>query len=291
MGERVNVNITNVSRWFWEENPQEEWSLRDFPCLALPWHSALFRYELPKFLNNQGNANYIPKQAAGIPLAVHSIQEELSPDEQTTDVIRNDWAGELVSAYWNMPVKRGYAQTGLETQLREAEERPCRFVILHHLILKDTPIMSCTGYLDERGRNIGNLGAVPINMDFAPPEAKTDLSLFYPVFMAISLLHCKNVELIDEPISRQVRRQKERKGGIFYKTLVIEPFKKQAKNEAAEHRESEIHRALHICRGHFATYTEENPLFGRHVGTFWKPMHARGNKKHGEIKKDYKVKT
>jgi len=38
------------------------------------------------------------------------------------------------------------------------------------------------------------------------------------------------------------------------------------------------------------TYTTEKPLFGKYVGNVWCPPHARGNKKMGVIKKDYKIK-
>ena len=47
---------------------------------------------------------------------------------------------------------------------------------------------------------------------------------------------------------------------------------------------------LHLCRGHFKTYTEENPLFGRIVGRIWWQPHIRGNKDQGLILKDYHVK-
>ena len=50
-----------------------------------------------------------------------------------------------------------------------------------------------------------------------------------------------------------------------------------------------IKKALHICRGHFVTYTPKHPLFGKYVGTFWKPDHVRGNAKNGIVLKDYKV--
>jgi len=49
-----------------------------------------------------------------------------------------------------------------------------------------------------------------------------------------------------------------------------------------------IPRALHICRGHFATYTER-PLFGKYRGTFWVPMHVRGAVEAGRTTKDYTV--
>ena len=50
-----------------------------------------------------------------------------------------------------------------------------------------------------------------------------------------------------------------------------------------------LRKALHICRGHFATYTENNPLFGKLKGTFWKPAHVRGSIEDGIVDKDYRV--
>jgi hypothetical protein len=48
-------------------------------------------------------------------------------------------------------------------------------------------------------------------------------------------------------------------------------------------------KRYHICRGHFATYTEERKLFGKYVGRYWIPSHARGNIENGSIEKDYVV--
>ena len=45
----------------------------------------------------------------------------------------------------------------------------------------------------------------------------------------------------------------------------------------------------HYCRGHFATYTEEKPLFGKYSGKFWIPAHVRGSVKNGAVVKDYCV--
>lgn len=115
-------------------------------------------------------------------------------------------------------------------------------------------------------------------------------SLFYVFWFAVQLTHCKNVELIDQPLTRQQRRMKERKGGIFYKVLAIEPFKRQVRRETAVSGDGDIKRALHICRGHFVTYTEDKPLFGKYAGTFWKPMHIRGQRSAGVVVKDYEVK-
>jgi hypothetical protein len=115
------------------------------------------------------------------------------------------------------------------------------------------------------------------------------LSQFSITWVTFALMHVKNIELIDQPISRQVRRRKERKGEPFYKVLSLEPFKKQVRNEARETGQTEMQRALHLCRGHFVTYSEERPLFGKYSGTYWKPAHMRGSANNGEVVKDYKI--
>ena len=48
-------------------------------------------------------------------------------------------------------------------------------------------------------------------------------------------------------------------------------------------------RALHLCRGHFKTYTEDAPLLGKHTGTFWWQPSVRGKKENGTITKDYAI--
>lgn len=48
---------------------------------------------------------------------------------------------------------------------------------------------------------------------------------------------------------------------------------------------------FHLCRGHFATYTAEKPMFGnpKLVGRYWHPPHMKGKKENGEIVKDYAI--
>lgn len=111
------------------------------------------------------------------------------------------------------------------------------------------------------------------------------------IAMASAFMSCKNVQLVENQAPRYERRQRERKKKPpltkFY-TLNIEPMKKILRTEGRS-EEVGLKKALHICRGHFAHYTPDKPLFGKIAGCFWIPAHVRGSKESGEIKKDYKV--
>jgi hypothetical protein len=114
---------------------------------------------------------------------------------------------------------------------------------------------------------------------------------------ACALLHCQNVRLTEAGgywPSRQMRNRAAAKGipapPRFY-TLVIDPAKPRTPDVAAAGTSAErTERALHICRGHFATYSEDRKLFGKYTGTFWIPAHVRGTAEVGLVGKDYAVK-
>ena len=109
---------------------------------------------------------------------------------------------------------------------------------------------------------------------------------------AICFAHCKGAELKEHHPSRQVRRAAERKGEPIYthKTIDIGPATRVLSTEG-NIKQNGLGKALHICRGHFAHYTAEKPLFGKYVGTVYKPMHLRGKADNGVVDKDYRVLT
>ncbi|WP_406698539.1 hypothetical protein V5E97_06620 [Singulisphaera sp. Ch08] len=116
-------------------------------------------------------------------------------------------------------------------------------------------------------------------------------SIFAIASMAINFLHCKNVSSseIDPNISvGRERRKAGLKPFLRYHTININPMKEVLRTEGNIEANG-LNKALHICRGHFATYTDEKPLFGRFTGTIWKPSHVRGSAKQGVVVSDYKV--
>lgn len=115
--------------------------------------------------------------------------------------------------------------------------------------------------------------------------------LIVVVLAAVSFLNCSNTQqvLVKRPLrDRKFGSTKGPKPLLTYRLLHVGQAGKVTKGERLLTREDEG-TALHICRGHFRTYTEERPLFGRVVGTFWVPAHARGDARHGIAKRDYSV--
>lgn len=112
-----------------------------------------------------------------------------------------------------------------------------------------------------------------------------------PALLAISFMHCKNVVATENKPDAKLQKARQKRGQkplLRYRTLNIEPMAKILKRDGKSD-ETGLKKALHICRGHFSTYTTERPLFGKVSGTFWVPSHIRGSKSEGEIIKDYSV--
>ncbi|HEX2274928.1 MAG TPA: hypothetical protein VHG90_13730 [Acidimicrobiales bacterium] len=112
-----------------------------------------------------------------------------------------------------------------------------------------------------------------------------------PVLFAISLMHCRNVTLRTVEPAQSLSRKAQRRSGhplLRYQVLEISPMRRILETEGAAMTKGLGH-ALHICRGHFKTYTRKAPLFGKHVGRYWWSDVARGTPARGVVTSDYRV--
>lgn len=118
------------------------------------------------------------------------------------------------------------------------------------------------------------------------------VTFFAVPMMTMCFLNCKNVAVVDSSPSAALQKAFIRRHGrpmLKFKTLEIEPMKRVLSSEGKIETNG-LKKALHICRGHFATY-DEKPLFGKVKGTFWVPQHVKGSATQGTIVKDYSVKA
>jgi hypothetical protein len=142
-------------------------------------------------------------------------------------------------------------------------------------------------------------GAKIAKMEPAPPpqlahhDTEAMLGYVLPVLFALSLMHCRNVEIRtvdpDAEASRAHRRRHHHRL-VRYQVLDIEPMRRILNQAGAtDPQAGGLRRALTICRGHFKTFTPDAPLFGKHTGQFWWAPHVRGNPDAGIVVNDYRV--
>lgn len=106
---------------------------------------------------------------------------------------------------------------------------------------------------------------------------------------AVQFANCRNVERIEVLPMRQQRRAAERKGEPINSHYVLAIDANTQRKAYPKGDRVSMNKRLHVCRGHFATYTEDAPLFGKLTGRFWVPAHVRGTTDHGVVGKDYAV--
>jgi hypothetical protein len=113
----------------------------------------------------------------------------------------------------------------------------------------------------------------------------------YATLLTMSFMHCKNVDLVDhEPPEKLSKNHRRRTGRplVSYKTLDIDPMRKVLSRDG--HAETDgLASALHICRGHFKTFTPDAPLFGKLTGSYWWADHVRGDVAQGAVEKQYRL--
>lgn len=160
------------------------------------------------------------------------------------------------------------------------------------------PVMGvCYAVFDDNGMLADWQKMTPDIVGQFPKELQEawDDALVDAVHLALTsfmFCHCKNIDLVERLPKRHEQREAKRRGEpiLKYHEIVIDPKRSHATNETSANKATEPSVAFHLVRGHFAHYTEEKPLFGKYVGTYWVPAHARGSRKFGEVNSTYTVK-
>ena len=151
--------------------------------------------------------------------------------------------------------------------------------------------------VNESGRIISGpytiMGGSTDGFQHTPNDiASTYDLILIPALLALSFMHCSNVTVQPhdpDPIINRLRKKNGKKPFIRYHTINIEPMRKVLRDEGGADTHG-LKKALHICRGHFATYTTS--FLGRTLDkplTIWKPAHVRGSAKEGIVLSDYNV--
>lgn len=276
--EKAEVFVAdNVASWFRQQREGRIDPGRDFPCIVPPFEFTWIEWADP--WNNGVDR-----------VGVLFVTQDFGGDddggtERIADMFRRATANKIVLGT-DRPVSPG---------------EPVRWIVYALPVVRSIgtgpvgPIKLWCGALTPHGAVADAVDGGLLNFSLyaegtEPRAAKAFAQLMTEGFLTLSFLNCKNVVTEERLPNRQERRAAERRGQQItrYKTLRIEPMKRVLADEGGIATNG-LKRALHICRGHFAHYTDEKPLFGKYAGQFWVPAHVRGTAEIGAIAKDYVV--
>lgn len=275
------MEISNVARWIWVDSAKEYYDYsKDFPTLISPWPYAWLEYVSPGFMNIKGELKELPKVKVGVSVqrspadlgtALALLAEMKRSNPNVNEEAFSKSVASWIDAKW-LQIFTTYAKV-------YNANKPHKMM---QILISG---------VDASGKFVGKPVHLMGDANTTEEDVEKSSTLLIPVLMALSLCHCKNVEIIEQHPDAKINKKRARRGKepkITYKTLVIDGAKKLLREEGGSETNG-LAKALHICRGHFATYSEDKPLFGKHTGTFWKPMHTRGSAKHGVAAKDYRI--
>lgn len=271
---RVESLVVDEVAEFYKQHDQDFWDIKvDFPK-CIPFSQMVFvEWKEPEFMMLLGERvrNALPGWMRGVMIETFDLQLCKNANEfRETYGISNESDVRWASALQSYTFARG--------QVTMFGGRVVVWFSSHGVPIEAYTVLP--GYSRQSEEFIGySTGASFADMLHIP-------------LLAFSFSHCKNIARpvdASEELNPSLKwMQRQRAPRVKYRVLNIEPMRHTLRTEGDIERNG-IKKALHICRGHFATYTEDKPLFGHTVGTVWKPGHVRGDIKQGAVVKDYSV--
>jgi hypothetical protein len=267
-GDLPVIKIDNVAEYYYSGTDQEYWDLREhFPNLAPPFELAWYEFRMPKKICSKE-------------CGVTAIEEVMPHGRVGVLMFGSDRANVKGQ---DIPENMRWAVT-------------CEIFIDygHSGGGINGPHGTIFLAIDAEGRLI----QTPFMQSFAGPEhaemMKSLINWTFPVLLAVSFMHCRNVKILDEPVIKPLAKKYHARTGrwpVRYKTIEITPLKEILRREGRSESVG-LQQALHICRGHFRDYRQGKGLFGKFHQLVWMPQTVRGTK-HEEKKRpvpEYEVK-
>jgi hypothetical protein len=268
----------NVTEYFFAGTPQEVWDSDDFPSVRCPFSHQWFETDAPRFINSEGTM--VP-WGTGRPYAWCALVRWKNRGEAaftvTDDRVRACLAIDMFTM-WNgqrgpAPLVQWQLPVGERDDLLKIDSGRGDGTVWQ-------PFNFNRDWLSINSRQLPE-------QEFGTELNRQMTAFRNAVLLALSFLNCRNVTTVEREAPRQLRRR-EPVATWTYRVIEIQAMKRRL-DEVKASADGTLQRALHICRGHFAEYSEDKPLFGKIVGRIWKPQHIRGDVASGVRVKDYKL--
>lgn len=271
----VVINIDNIADYYYAETDQEYWDVaKDFPNIAPPFEYFWMEYKMPTFINSEGVIKTTPHWVRGMRLGAffesQVIPDDIRPDTDLKWVMMGNLFTEKngnILQYGQLMNTWGINHDG---SLGQLEGKPFTLIGFNKQDMEER-----LAHLPDEAKSTEELSAMG--------------KMFYPMLLAISFLHCKNVKMTHAlPRARNRKDQTQKPPKVKVYTLEIEPMRRVLETEG-QSQKTGLKKALHICRGHFKDFSRGAGLFGKFKGLYWWDSQLRGNAKYGRVDKDYSI--
>lgn len=184
-------------------------------------------------------------------------------------------------------------RASVPTSLRyKVDMRNDSFIVVSLVVFKDgalrLPVGEAFVSLNKNGEVVGVLFDDPSGQELQP-ELLTQLQILtLEALVAFALCHTKGSTREEGTRTRAERRRHSRQKPLIRHHVLRIPQIEQHVRRIRSDNATGAHNAFHLCRGHFARYTEQNPLFGKFVGQVWRQAHFKGKDLKHLVTKSYR---
>lgn len=280
------VKLDNVARWFYGGTDQEHWLIaRDFPVILSPFETAWYEWHHDGHVRSEKYGEYWQ------PSATMGFLVRVFERGDYTQVFGRD----IVEAYReerNIEIRPRWVQEVLAF-VDAGKGKPARGPVAAWRVPITAEGASCVNEPEEAVYEMFPFMATDMPAERLDVIQKGLIASIYPTYMAIALMHCKNVKRTAHEIPEPVQKKRKRKDKLpltRYYTLEIDALKEDVRAQGGA-KSGGFNRAIHMRRGHFKHYTPDRPLFGKHVGRWFWADQLVGTPEIGRINKDYSPKA
>lgn len=302
----VVLDCTPVADYFYRESDQERWYWTDFPNVAPPFAQFWTDFTAPTSITSREHGRLAwdmrkyPQQ-----WGIFWMAQTITDPSAWTSFLA--WMPRQV--HWALEPARQAAYWGILAffywKMRTDPVLPDPYWFWMFPVNRDggmilKPNSQDTYLIAGPAGDAGRLAFEGAVLQRGKEDAQTAFHnalapYLHTGLLSLSFLHCKNIETREvHPLRKEVHNRVQKRRGVqpyqpvTYRTLNVHPVRTLLATEG-QSRSVGAQRALHICRGNFAHYTPDKPLFGKVTGTFWRPMHVRGSKQDEAVDKRYHV--
>jgi hypothetical protein len=281
------VDMSNVARYFYAGTDQEDWLVaRDFPAIRSPFETAWYEYSHSGFVASAVHGNHWEQ-----PITIGFLCRVFERGDYI-DALHEDDPIESFKRQYDIDIRPRWIQEML-LFVSSGKGKPARGPLAGWRFPIQDDGACCQGNEGEAAYQVTQMA---LGDEEDPARRMAFLGvvepIIYPALLGISFMHCRNVKRIEHSTPQKIQRRRERSKRppvSRYYTLEIDALKEDVQHEGGM-KSGGMKRAIAKRRGHFKTYTEERPLFGKQVGRWFWTEQMVGNPSAGRVKKDYAVK-